>query len=75
MRIILEGGAIFYNHKWRVQGGLLQDLQDIVRTGYTGKNNVCPKGAKIYEYQKRKKLDSHPGRNYRVVIRASVCRA
>src|SRR3990167_9943355 len=24
------GGAIFYNHKWRVQGGLLQDRQDIV---------------------------------------------
>lgn len=30
MRIIPEDGAIFYNHKWRVQGGLLQDRQDIV---------------------------------------------
>lgn len=30
MRIIAEDGAIFYNHKWRVQGGLLQDRQDIV---------------------------------------------
>ncbi len=30
MRIIPENGAIFYNHKWRVQGGLLQDRQDIV---------------------------------------------
>jgi len=30
MRIIPEEGAIFYNHKWRVQGGLLQDRQDIV---------------------------------------------
>lgn len=30
MRIIPETGAIFYNHKWRVQGGLLQDRQDIV---------------------------------------------
>lgn len=29
-RIISEEGAIFYNHKWRVQGGLLQDRQDIV---------------------------------------------
>lgn len=29
-RIIPEDGAIFYNHKWRVQGGLLQDRQDIV---------------------------------------------
>lgn len=29
-RIIPENGAIFYNHKWRVQGGLLQDRQDIV---------------------------------------------
>lgn len=29
-RIIPEDGAIFYNHKWRVQRGLLQDRQDIV---------------------------------------------
>ncbi|MBU0953565.1 MAG: site-specific DNA-methyltransferase [Nanoarchaeota archaeon] len=31
MRIIPEDGAIFYNHKWRVQGGLLQDRQDILK--------------------------------------------
>lgn len=30
LRIIPEDGAIFYNHKWRVQAGLLQDRQDIV---------------------------------------------
>lgn len=30
LRIIPEDGAIFYNHKWRVQGGLLQDRKDIV---------------------------------------------
>ena len=30
MRIIPEDGAIFYNHKRRVQAGLLQDRQDIV---------------------------------------------
>jgi len=30
MRIIPDTGAIFYNHKRRVQGGLLQDRQDIV---------------------------------------------
>lgn len=30
LRIVKEDGAIFYNHKWRVQGGLLQDRQDIV---------------------------------------------
>lgn len=30
MRVIRDDGAIFYNHKWRVQGGLLQDRQDIV---------------------------------------------
>lgn len=30
MRIIPEDGAIFYNHKWRVQGGLLQSREDIV---------------------------------------------
>ncbi len=29
-RLIKEDGAIFYNHKWRVQNGLLQDRQDIV---------------------------------------------
>ena len=30
LRLIPENGAIFYNHKWRVQGGLLQDRQDIM---------------------------------------------
>ncbi len=30
LRIIPENGAIFYNHKWRVQAGLLQDRSDIV---------------------------------------------
>lgn len=30
MRVLREDGAIFYNHKWRVQGGLLQDRHDIV---------------------------------------------
>jgi len=30
LRVIREDGAIFYNHKWRVQGGLLQDRADIV---------------------------------------------
>jgi len=29
-RIIPDDGAIFYNHKWRVQNGLLQDRSDIV---------------------------------------------
>ena len=28
--VLSEDGAIFYNHKWRVQGGLLQDRADIV---------------------------------------------
>ncbi|MDY0360392.1 MAG: site-specific DNA-methyltransferase [Desulforegulaceae bacterium] len=31
MRLIKEDGAVFYNHKWRVQGGMLQDRQDIVQ--------------------------------------------
>ena len=31
MRVLKPTGAIFYNHKWRVQGGLLQDRQDIVK--------------------------------------------
>jgi len=30
MRTLKDDGAIFYNHKWRVQKGLLQDRQDIV---------------------------------------------
>lgn len=30
MRLLQDNGAIFYNHKWRVQGGLLQDRSDIV---------------------------------------------
>jgi site-specific DNA-methyltransferase (adenine-specific) len=30
MRVTNEDGAIFYNHKWRVQAGLLQDRNDIV---------------------------------------------
>jgi modification methylase len=30
MRILRNDGAIFYNHKWRVQAGLLQDRSDIV---------------------------------------------
>jgi len=33
MRILREDGAIFYNHKWRVQNGILQDRNDIV-TGF-----------------------------------------
>lgn len=30
MRILKDDGVIFYNHKWRVQGGLLQDRHDII---------------------------------------------
>ena len=29
-RLLKDDGAIFYNHKWRVQAGLLQDRSDIV---------------------------------------------
>src|SRR5262245_37347219 len=29
-RLLKDDGAIFYNHKWRVQNGLLQDRQDII---------------------------------------------
>lgn len=31
MRILKPDGAFFYNHKWRVQGGLIQDRHDIVQ--------------------------------------------
>ena len=30
MRVLRTDGAIFYNHKWRVQAGLLQGRHDIV---------------------------------------------
>ena len=30
MRVLTKDGVIFYNHKWRVQNGLLQDRHDIV---------------------------------------------
>jgi site-specific DNA-methyltransferase (adenine-specific) len=30
LRVIKNNGAIFYNHKWRVQNGLLQDRQEIL---------------------------------------------
>ena len=31
MRVLKDDGAIFYNHKWRVQNGLLQDRSDIMQ--------------------------------------------
>lgn len=31
MRVLKNDGVIFYNHKWRVQGGMLQDRHDIVK--------------------------------------------
>ena len=30
MRVLHDDGAIFYNHKWRVQNGLIQDRHEIV---------------------------------------------
>lgn len=32
MRLISETGAIFYNHKWRVQNGLIQDRHEILQS-------------------------------------------
>jgi modification methylase len=32
-RLIKNDGAIFYNHKWRVQAGLLQDRQEFIDNG------------------------------------------
>ncbi len=31
LRLVPETGAVFYNHKWRVQKGLLQDRHEIVQ--------------------------------------------
>lgn len=30
-RLIKDDGAIFYNHKWRVQDGVIQDRKDIIK--------------------------------------------
>lgn len=30
LRVIKNDGAIFYNHKWRVQGGIIQDRHEII---------------------------------------------
>lgn len=30
MRVVKPAGAIFYNHKWRIQGGLLENRQSVV---------------------------------------------
>lgn len=30
MRLLMPDGAIFYNHKWRVQHGIMQDRSDIM---------------------------------------------
>ena len=30
LRVVKDDGAIFYNHKWRVQAGLIQDRRQIV---------------------------------------------
>ena len=30
LRVIKDDGAIFYNHKWRVQNGLIQDRHEII---------------------------------------------
>lgn len=45
MGVLRNYGAIFYNHKWQVQNGLLQDRQDFVRDSpyvrsYFGKGAV-----------------------------------
>lgn len=31
MRLLKDDGAIFYNHKWRVQNGILQDRHEILQ--------------------------------------------
>ena len=30
LRVIKDDGAIFYNHKWSVQGGFIQDRHEII---------------------------------------------
>lgn len=34
MRVLKDNGAIFYNHKWRVQGGLWQRTADDITQGF-----------------------------------------
>jgi site-specific DNA-methyltransferase (adenine-specific) len=52
MRLIPDTGAIFYNHKWRVQNGVLQDRQDIV-TGFPVRQIII--------WQRKGGLNFNPG--------------
>jgi modification methylase len=52
MRVLREDGAIFYNHKWRVQDSLLQDRSDIVQ-GFPVRQIII--------WQRRGGLNFNPG--------------
>lgn len=47
MRIIKDDGAIFYNHKWRMQEGLLQDRHEIIKGFPVRQIIIWDKGSSI----------------------------
>ena len=68
MRIIPDDGAIFYNHKWRVQGGLLQDRQDIV-SGFPVRQIIIwkRKGGRMFVVHFLRKIPN-------IAVRVGFCR-
>ena len=50
MRLLEPDGAIFYNHTWRVQAGLIQDRQDIVKGFPVQANHHLAQGG-WYQFQ------------------------
>ncbi len=49
-RLLKNTGAICYNHKWRVQDGLLQDRQDIV-SGFPVRQIIIGIRASLHRYR------------------------
>lgn len=52
MRVLRPDGAIFYNHKWRVQNGIMQDRQDTL---------ACFPVRQIIIWQRSGRINFNPG--------------
>ena len=65
-RLIKEDGTIFYNHKWRVQDGLLQDRQNIQDQAHrlkTTRRPLCQQAKASRQFRKltsKKPLPRYP---------------
>ena len=53
LRVLREDGAIFYNHKWRVQGGQWQRLGDAITDGFPVRQIII--------WQRAGGIDFNPG--------------